>query len=139
MAEYKDQDFLNRLGIDYLSLKSFWPKGGPQWDDLGRIKQAKGNDVILVEAKSNLAELKSGGTKARSSSSLSLINKSLQELKDYLGVASESNWANVYYQYCNRLAHLYYLRNHKVKAYLVFVYFIGDHSVKGPKTKEEWA
>jgi hypothetical protein len=138
MAEYRDQDFLNRLGLNHLSLISFWPNGGPQWDALGRIERAGGPDVILVEAKANLSELRTVGTKATSSSSLNLINKSLKEVKDYLGVASAPNWAELYYQYCNRLAHLYYLRKHKVNAYLVFVYFIGDRSVNGPETKEEW-
>jgi hypothetical protein len=42
MAEYRDQDFLNQLDLNHLSLKSFWPNGGPHWDALGRIKRAEG-------------------------------------------------------------------------------------------------
>jgi hypothetical protein len=37
-AEYRDEAFLARLGIALprRSLESFWPRGGPQWDALGR-------------------------------------------------------------------------------------------------------
>lgn len=36
-------------------------------------------------------------------------------------------------------AHLYYLREkNKIKAHLLFIYFINDVSVYGPKTKDEW-
>ena len=49
------------------------------------------------------------------------------------------NWSGKFYQYTNRLAHLYFLREKcKKEAYLIFIYFIGDVSVSGPETKQEW-
>ncbi len=52
---------------------------------------------------------------------------------------NKADWSGTFYQYTNRLAHLYFLSTlNKVPAYLVFVYFIGDDSVSGPKGMEEW-
>jgi hypothetical protein len=36
-AEYRDDGFLGRVGVDLTrrSLEEFWPRGGPQWDALG--------------------------------------------------------------------------------------------------------
>ncbi len=43
-----------------------------------------------------------------------------------------------FYQYYNRLAHLYFLRKlNDIPAFLVFVYFINDHTYIST-TKEEW-
>ena len=43
------------------------------------------------------------------------------------------------YQYTNRLAHLYLLRElNGINARLVFVYFTGDDDVDGPLTTAEW-
>ena len=52
---------------------------------------------------------------------------------------AEIPWSGKLYQYANRLAHLYLLRklNH-IPAYMIFVYFIGDRDVDGPKSIEEW-
>jgi hypothetical protein len=40
--------------------------------------------------------------------------------------------------YANRLAHLTFLREQGVKAWLVFVYFYGDSEMSGPMSPEEW-
>ncbi len=43
-----------------------------------------------------------------------------------------------FYQYANRLAHLYFLRVlNDIPTYLVFVYFINDHT-HIQTTKKEW-
>ena len=42
------------------------------------------------------------------------------------------------YQYANRLAHLYSLRQmNDIDAYLVFVYFLNDPDLDGPHTERE--
>ena len=136
-SEYRDNGFIQKLGIRNLetSLSAFWPKRGPQWDALGR---GNCNEVFLVEAKANIAEIVSPETKARGKA-LDLIIKSLDALQKYLKVNSKADWSGTFYQYTNRLAHLYFLRTlNKLPAYLVFVYFIGDDSVSGPKSMEEW-
>ena len=44
-----------------------------------------------------------------------------------------------FYQYANRIAHLYYLKIlNGIDAYLINIYFLNDKSVEGPSTKEEW-
>src|SRR6202008_4174355 len=48
-------------------------------------------------------------------------------------------WSGRLYQYANRYAHLYFLREIcKVDAYLIFVYVTGDQDVAGPATVDEW-
>jgi hypothetical protein len=138
MAEYRDEGFLQRLGVSERigsPLSEFWPSRGPQWDALARTEDDR---VLLVEAKANIPEIISGGTKA-TEPSLSLIQSSLQETMEYLHVSGKLDWSETFYQYANRLAHLYYLRvKNEIPAYLINVYFIGDRSVDGPQTVEEW-
>jgi len=136
-AEYRDEDFLKNLGIlnkIKYPLSDFWPKNGPQWDALG----ASGDGIILVEAKANIPEMVSPGTKAETDSRRKIEN-SLNEVKKYMSVSDNIDWTGTFYQYVNRIAHLYYLRGkNKTKAHLLFIYFINDVSVNGPKTKDEW-
>ncbi len=136
-SEYRDDDFIVRVGLNksQINLKSFWPKQGPQWDGLARTK-IKGA-VILVEAKANIPEVVSPATSA-STASKKLISQSLESTKRYLGIKNNIDWSGTFYQYTNRLAHLYYLRSKGVKAYLVNIYFTGDKTVNGPAKKEEW-
>lgn len=134
-AEYRDQPFLDRLNLSGIHVDGFWPKMGPQWD--GLAKSDKG-DLFLIEAKANIQEIVSPPSKA-TGESLRQINRTLNDLKEYMRIKTEHHWTSSFYQYTNRLAHLYFLRVvHQLPAYLVFVYFIGDDSVNGPKTKEEW-
>jgi len=136
-AEYRDASFTRKLGItlNKRSRESFWPERGPQWDALGKTDSGK---VILLEAKSHLEEIVSPGTKA-SRASRGKIIASLEETKAYLRAHTEINWAGTFYQYTNRLAHLYLLRIlNRIDSYLVFVYFMNDHDMQGPKTKQEW-
>jgi hypothetical protein len=68
-----------------------------------------------------------------------MIQKSLAATKSYMKVKDQTDWSGKYYQFTNCLAHLYFLRVlNKIPAYLIFVYFIGDDSVNGPKTGAEW-
>ena len=136
-AEYQDQAFLDLLGIKLpkVSLSDFWPSRGPVWDGLGRSETGK---VFLVEAKSHISEVLSPKTGA-GVESLRKIKKSLNETKTFLHSNSEHDWASTFYQYTNRLAHLYLLRAlNKVPAYLVFIYFVNDKEMKGPKSIHEW-
>ena len=137
-AEYRDHDFLELLGLEleHRPLESFWPSRGPQWDALARTSA---DQVILVEAKANIPEVVSPGTSA-SAKSRTLIEKSLLETKRYLRVPEDIPWSGRLYQYANRIAHLYLLRElNGVDAHLVFVYFTGAADVDGPETVREWA
>ena len=71
-AEYRDQTFLDLLGINLskTELKDFWPSLGPQWDALGKIGDKA---YFIVEAKAHITEMISS-SQAKSSKSISLIN-----------------------------------------------------------------
>lgn len=136
-AEYTDDDFIKKVGLDpeEINLKEFWPRRGANWDGLATTDYSK---IILIEAKANILELVSGPSGA-GEKSMSLIQKSLNATKKHLNISNQVNWTGKFYQYTNRIAHLYFLRVKKKKdVYLVNVYFIGDESVDGPKTKDEW-
>lgn len=135
-AEYRDQAFLDLLGITlpYVELNEFWPSLGPQWDALGR---AGDSAYFLVEAKAHVTELVSF-SQAKSPESIALIDKSLNETRSYLSLNSEIDLTEGFYQYVNRLAHLYLLRIlNNIPAYLVFVYFLNDNT-HIPSNLDEW-
>ena len=134
-AEYQDQTFLDLLEVKLAKkeLKDFWPSIGPHWDALGRIRNEA---YFLVEAKAHVSEIISS-SQAKAESSKSLINKSLKETKKYLNLKSGIDLTKGFYQYSNRLAHLYLLRViNNIPAYLIFVYFINDHT-HIPTSREE--
>jgi len=135
-AEYSDKELLNLLetNLEKRPLSSFWPVGGPHWDGLGKSDTDK---LFLVEAKSHISELYSCvGAKGKS---LDLIRRSLEEVKQYLAQKSPVDWSNGFYQYANRLAHLYLFRTLNGKsAYLVFLYFVNDSEMGGPSSITEW-
>lgn len=135
-SEYKDDDFINLLKLNLTKpLSTFWPQKGPQWDALGK---SKNGNVFLIEAKANIPEIVSSPSGAKKTSKL-LIDKSLIETKIYLNINNDIDWSGKFYQYTNRLAHLYFLREqNNVPAWLVNIYFINDKTVNGPKTEEEW-
>lgn len=136
-AEYRDNDFLLKVGLDPTEIKldNFWPAKGPQWDALAKTTSGH---VILIEAKANIPEIVSPATGAGETSKTA-IGKSLNETKSFLNLTNDLDWSGKFYQYTNRLAHLYFLREKcKKPTFLVNIYFIGDDTVSGPKTKQEW-
>ena len=135
-AEYRDGDFLNLLGLDRLQaeLAGFWPRRGPQWDALALSAQG---DVILVEAKAHIPELRSPASQANETS-LEKIRIALAEASAEFGAPPGTLWHGEFYQLANRLAHLYFLRKHGVPAWLALVNFIDDADMRGPKNKADW-
>jgi len=135
-SEYRDQTFLDLLGIKLskTKLKDFWPNRGPQWDALGKLGD---KSYFLVEAKAHVSEIISS-SQAKSPKSIALINKSLIETKDHLKLKPYVDLTKGFYQYSNRLSHLYLLRVlNDIPAYLVFVYFVNDYTHIAT-TKYEW-
>ena len=135
-AEYRDNDFLEMLGITGCQSKlfKFWPKGGPQWDALGKLKN---EFYFIVEAKANIPEITSS-CQATSENSKTKINNSVIRTKQFLNITSGKNWLDGFYQYANRLCHLYFLRELcGVNAYLIFVYFCND-TTHIPTSIEQW-
>lgn len=127
-AEYRDSAFLNALGLDEhaVALADFWPAGGPRWDALARIEfGAGGPGVLLVEGKAHPQEVLGSGCGA-SGRSLEQIASRLETLKDRLAVERAFDWLGPHYQSANRLAHLFFLRDRGIEAWLANVYFVDD-------------
>ena len=137
-AEYRDAAFLKQIGLIELreALSQFWPKNGPQWGALGKTSDDKA--YVLIEAKANVAEIVSSCS-AKDKKSLTIISKRLAETQRWLNCRkSFIDWKNGFYQYANRLAHLYFLREKAQKeAYLVFLYFVDD-STHIPTSLDAW-
>jgi len=55
-AEYTDDDFIKRIGLepDEINLERFWPRRGANWDALAKTDN---DEIILVEAKANIPEM----------------------------------------------------------------------------------
>ena len=137
--EYRDQSFLDhlRVALNTRPLADFWPRRGPQWDALARTS---GGRSVLVEAKANIPEFNSDPSRAVPAS-LQKIQAAFAETKAFLKVRSETDWSRCFYQYANRIAHLYFLKEvNGVDAVLVFVYFVGDTTRPGvkPVSREGW-
>jgi hypothetical protein len=136
-AEYRDEAFLEVLGIatQKVKLSDFWPKGGPQWDALGKLSDGS---PLLIEAKAHISEVLSD-IRASNPNSVKLIEESLKRTKRDLGVKTKNPWTGPFYQYANRIAHLHFLNNlNGIKSFLVFVNFVGDEGMGGPKSEPEW-
>jgi hypothetical protein len=136
-AEYRDEDFLKLLNRADLvpALSDFWPSRGPQWDALALTDT---DDLILVEAKAHVSEMCSPGTAAKDTSRARIEGR-LDELAVSLAATPRrAAWADVFYQLANRLAHLAFLRDQGVSAYLVLVNFLSDTEMHGPTSVETW-
>jgi hypothetical protein len=134
-AEYRDAAFLRRIAHPELTvaLSDFWPRGGPQWDGLARDSSGA---IYLFEAKAHAGEMAS--TCQAASKSRARIDAALREAKAAFGAVRGADWLTGYYQYANRLAHLYFLRQAGVKAWLVFLYFTNDAEMQGPTSEAAW-
>lgn len=135
-SEYRDKAFIDRLNLtlNNVPLKDFWPRGGPVWDGLGRAD----DQIFLIEAKAHIPELDTSPMKASPDSAEKIAN-SLRQVKAYVNSRSPNDWTRSFYQYTNRLAHLYLLRTlNNVDAWLFNIYFVGDEIMKGPQSGDEW-
>ena len=133
-SEYRDSEFLERVGLDHLAaqLRKFWPRNGPCWDALARIE----GGCILMEAKNHVTEIYGDGCGA-SPETKPTIRAALGATKALLGVSPKVDWTGRLYQSANRYACLHFLREIAgVQAFLVNVYFVGDP--RTPTTRDEW-
>ena len=139
-GEYKDAAFLSALGLGShaAALHTFWPRGGPVWDGLARVKRSTNaqDAVVLVEAKSYPTEIVGKGCQA-GPESRPTIEGALDETARWLGVSRPDTWTGGLYQSANRIAHVYFLRERLgIEAYLVNLCFAGDP--RKPTTPGEW-
>lgn len=140
-AEREGLDFLT--GPEYKGVraawKKFWPQSGKSqnWDAVGWLYFGGEPELILVEAKAHTGELISncGATgKGRVK-----IKNAFAEVTDKLKLSVTPELClRKYYQYANRLAALYFLRENEVKkvpSRLVAIYFYGDKFRSGKSRK----
>lgn len=135
-AEHRDQSFIDTLRVvtERQKLADFWPARGPQWDALGTA----GAQPLLCEAKAHLPEMLSPACGA-SLKSRTQITRSFLRVQLDLNIACKIDWLGVGYQYVNRLAHLYFLREvNQIPAHLIFLYFCNDPTLKNPANADEW-
>lgn len=139
-GEYQDNTALEKAGIRIAELRKpldeFWPKRGPVWDAIGITSEG---GPLFVEAKAHIPEAASPATKASSLKSQKLIKQSLDEARRFYAPRSKADWSILFYQYANRLAHLYFVKEiNKIKCTLVLLYFLNDDDMHGPASEEEW-
>ncbi|MCY3709370.1 MAG: hypothetical protein OXG26_10780 [Caldilineaceae bacterium] len=139
-TEYSDQKFIDCLGLilKNRTLDRFWPKqGGPNWDGLAKTDRCQ---VLLVEAKAHIDEMKRPGSNAKDCGSIKTIALSLKKTQKFLDANQTVDWSKYpHYQYANRLAHLYLLAElNGIDAYLLMIYFLNDEHKKGPKCIKTW-
>lgn len=142
----------NNVGLPNPSPQSagWWPSGGPTWDGLARVKGTDGRvGALFVEAKGHKREIRSSGCRA-SEPSLSTITSALDDVQNALDVPFGTGWLGELYQPANRLAWIWFAREHAqhraepVEAWLVSIYFCGGtypwgaKPVKGPSSEEQW-
>ncbi len=89
-AEYRDNEFIKKVGLDRqeIKLEEFWPSRGPQWDALATTADKR---IILVEAKANIPEVVSSPQKRDKSvndpETEGEWKAALQVLYSYLGLS----------------------------------------------------
>lgn len=136
--EYRDESALRLVGVNELTkrpLHSFWPARGPVWDALGLTSHHR---PIFLEAKAHVGEAASPAC-AAGAQSRPMIEKALREARKFYAPQSKADWSGTFYQYANRLAHHYLLREcNDVPAELVFLYFVNAKQVHGPESIREW-
>jgi hypothetical protein len=136
--EFRDGAAVRALSLDGRisePLSKFWPSRGPVWDALGT---SSANRAILVEAKAHIPEAVSRAA-ASSPLSVDLIDKSLAIARGYYTRKSKADWGTPFYQYANRLAFLFWLKERNgIASNLVFLYFTNAVDMQGPATKQEW-
>jgi len=119
-------------------LRDFWPALGPVWDGLG-IAENEVRTRILVEAKAYIEEADTDPTGAGEKSK-SHIDKSLEETKKFMKASGgHADWSKSFYQYANRLAHLYFLSEpNSIPCELWFVYFCNLENDSKSTSFTEW-
>jgi hypothetical protein len=135
--EYRDRTALAKAGIVDLvmPLEGFWPARGPVWDAIGVTSDG---NPLFIEAKAHIPEAASPPTKA-SPASRKMIDQSLADARRFYAPKARADWSGIFYQYGNRLAYQYFLRErNNVPSVLIFLYFLNAIDVLGPTSEKEW-
>jgi len=154
VSPIESDGFRELAGMEYFSetgrydfvnaWNGFWPQSGrPQmWDGWVVVRFKDGTEeILIVEAKANSPEFETPGTGSKGSSRTKIL-RSLDETKAFLNVPTDAVWYETYYQFCNRLAALYFLNEQvEVPSRLLMIYFICDQFPDGrdcPQSQDAW-
>jgi hypothetical protein len=139
--EYIGIDFLENTA-EYKRLKNSWRNYWPSsynaqnWDAICKID----DEWILIEAKAHKDEILSNSTASQPSKQF--ISERFKDIKLKYGITSTEDWNDKYYQKANRILFLEYLEANKIKAKLLFVYFLNGYKKNGAQigvtSKSEW-
>ncbi len=140
-AELRGLEFL----YDQPGLKSAWDKFWPtrggihNWDAVGWIGDEPERELLLLEAKAHVGEMKTNSG-AENLESIQKIGRAFEEVKRSLGASPKADWTRGYYQAANRMATLYFVLRERVPARLLFLYFLGDRfpGKACPRTQRKW-
>ena len=143
-AELKGLEFLYDRGELKSRWEGFWPTGSGihNWDSVGWIGAGQDRELLLVEAKAHVAEMKSDC--GAGCESIQKIKRAFDRIKQDLGANPVADWTKVYYQAANRIAPLYFLEQvlgqERIPTRLLFIYFCGDRfpGKKCPASWQEW-
>jgi hypothetical protein len=133
------------FGVVQGAWKQYWPQTGtpPNWDAVGMLRRNGSPEILLVEAKAHSEELAS--TCGAGKRSREKISRAMEEtIKSFGSTTADPNeWLEGYYQYCNRLAVLHFLRQRNgIPVRLIMIYFCGEMKKDGwtcPKDEQEWS
>ena len=131
-GEWKGLDFLPEDSGARKAWPNFWPTSGnaQNWDAIGKISVGNREEWLLVEAKAHTGEIKSSCA-ASEQGGLLKIKTALGTVKADLGVSIDRDWLNEYYQFANRIAALWHMRQYDEPGRLLFIYFTGDSFPSG--------
>lgn len=128
----------------------WWPQSGPAWDAVARVTSPGGEvGAILVEAKGRVPELRSSGCQSTDAVNRRMITDALYDVQNTLGIPRDPTWLGPAYQPANRLAWLWFAREHPehregpLSVWLLSLYFCGVvyegvKPVIGPGNEAEW-
>jgi hypothetical protein len=142
-SELRGIDFLNPGLALQRAWSDFWPQSGNvhNWDAIAKITCSGSDEWLLVEAKAHTGEVTSS-CGATSESSITQIKRAFSETKRALAIPDRFDWLHPYYQLCNRVAVLHFLRTQGIPARLLFIYFLGDtnpsREAECPKAPVQW-
>lgn len=129
---------MTALGLDPYAdrlVGRFWPPRGPDWDALAKVNLSRSTAVLLVEAKSHRSEMASFCRAGKDS--IQLIEAAFGRTRQWIGARKYRDWKSPFYQFANRLAHLFFLREEcGLEAWLANIYFIGDPYY--PTNRGQW-
>jgi len=130
IKENFSEEIINKLSNSW---RDYWPTMGtqPNWDGVIVHKTEKNAEIVIVEAKASLEEIKSHTNSEKNET----INDAFSGTQNYFGITN-TNWFGDYYQLANRLALIHFLQANGINASLLYIYFLNGHEKRTLQDKK---